>query len=146
MKKFSLGLLAVVGCASPELFNVVAVVPADAGDLYACAMEQLYAMDYFVEDILRPGRLPLPVRIIVRKQASDAVQDFFTGETQYSRLTVDIRGAVGREGQTIRVSAGVITDGTRGNGSMGSPSEETKNEAQTLLLVCTGSAGSVQPI
>ena len=55
MKKICLGLLALVGCVSTEPFNVIAVVPIGTRDLYACAMEQLYAMDYFLEDVTARG-------------------------------------------------------------------------------------------
>jgi len=75
---------------------------------------------------------------------SSTTQDFFTGGAQYSRLTVDIFGAAGCEDQTIRVSAGVMIDGTRGN--MGPPSEEAKSEAQALVTKYAGSAGALEPI
>jgi len=141
MKKISLGLLALVGCVSNGPFNVIAVVPIGTRDLYACAMEQLYAMDYFLEDVRRPSGFTLAARIIARKKTSGGLQDFVTGEAQYSRLTVDIYDRDDGESQTLRVSSGVITDGTRGIRRMGSPSEETKSEVQALLDECSGSAG-----
>ena len=141
-KKTSLLFLLVAGCAgAPVSYNAVAP-PGDDGDLYTCSMQQLSAMGYIVDDLDRESGF-----IRARKQTSGTARFLFAGEAKHSALIVSIFEEVGGDGQVMRVTAGTITEDTwgigRGAESMGTPSMDTTNEAQQILVECTGNVGVV---
>ena len=138
MKKVSLGLLLLVGCAgAPVSFNAIA--PPTSGDLFTCSMQQLAAMNYTVDDVDRESGW-----VRARKQTSGATRDFLTGEAKHGILVVTIIDAEGN-GQMIRVTAGEITEDVfgigRGAETVRAPSDETRRDARSLLIECAGSEG-----
>ena len=145
MKKAFPAVLAVfLGCAgAPMSYNAVA--RPGSGDLFTCAMQELSTMGYVVDDVDRESSY-----IRARKQTSGTARFLFAGEAKHSALIITILDAVVGEGQTMRVTAGVITEDTwgigRGAESLGSPSEETIDEAQALMTECAGSAGVIESI
>lgn len=136
----SLGLaLAAVGCSTAPV-SVQGIAPRSPSDAFACAMNQLNALDYTVADADREAGF-----IRGRKQTSGLATTILTGSNYHDVLTVAVFEDQTTDQTAVRVTAARIEEDAEGLASGSetgvAPSDSAEAEANRIVSICADTEG-----